>query len=164
MKRVLIVDDSETNRFLLSTQLKDHGFAVMEARHGAEALVKARQSPPDLAISDLLMPVMDGYTLLRHWKADPGLKTVPFIVYTATYTDPKDEQLARELRADGAGALHDPRRAGAGGGLRGKADAAGPSGRGREGRAEGIQRDAGSQAGGKNPATGGDKAGTEANN
>ena len=71
-----------------------------EARHGAEALVKARQSPPQLIISDLLMPVMDGYTLLRHWKADARLREIPFVVYTATYTEPKDEQLALDLGAD----------------------------------------------------------------
>jgi two-component system sensor histidine kinase UhpB len=43
---------------------------------------------------------MDGYTLLRHWKADAQLKTIPFIVYTATYTQPKDEKLALDLGAD----------------------------------------------------------------
>ena len=41
-----------------------------EANHGAEALVKAREAAPILVISDLLMPVMDGYSLLKHWKAD----------------------------------------------------------------------------------------------
>ncbi len=100
MKRVLIVDDKEENLYYLRALLGAHDFEVESAHHGAEALVKARQSPPDLVISDLLMPVMDGYTLLRHWKVDARLQTVPFVVYTATYTEPEDEQLALRLGAD----------------------------------------------------------------
>jgi len=100
MNRVLIVDDKLENLYLLRALLQGHGYAVDEARHGAEALVKARQAPPHLIISDLLMPVMDGYTLLRQWKADERLKAIPFVVYTATYTEPKDERLALDLGAD----------------------------------------------------------------
>jgi len=80
MTRVLIVDDKAENLDLLRALLQGHGCEVDEARHGAEALVKARQAPPDLIISDLLLPVMDGYTLLRHWKADERLKPIPFVV------------------------------------------------------------------------------------
>ncbi len=100
MKRILIVDDKEENRYYLKALLQGHDHQVDSARHGAEALVLARQSPPDIVISDLLMPVMDGYTLLQHWKADPGLKAIPFVVYTATYTEAEDEQLALDLGAD----------------------------------------------------------------
>ncbi len=100
MTRILIVDDKEENAYYLQALLTGHGFTVDSARHGAEALVRARQSPPDLIISDLLMPVMDGYTLLRFWKADAGLKKIPFIVYTATYTEPEDERLALSLGAN----------------------------------------------------------------
>ncbi len=100
MIRILIVDDKPESLYLLRSLLQGHGCAVEEARHGAEALVKARQQPPDLIVSDLLMPVMDGYTLLRHWKFDERLRTIPFVVYTATYTEPQDERLARQLGAD----------------------------------------------------------------
>src|SRR4051794_30170311 len=100
MTRILVVDDKEENLYYLEVLLKASGAEVETARHGAEALVRARAVPPDLIISDLLMPVMDGYTLLRHWKADPRLKSVPFMVYTATYTEPEDESLAFRLGAD----------------------------------------------------------------
>jgi diguanylate cyclase (GGDEF)-like protein len=100
MKRALIVDDKEENLYYLEALLKGNGYDVDSARHGAEALVKARQSQPDVVVSDLLMPVMDGYTLLRHWKIDTALKQIPFIVYTATYTEPEDERLAFSMGAD----------------------------------------------------------------
>lgn len=100
MKRVLVVDDREDNRYLLRALMQGHGFEVEEAEHGARALDMARAQAPHLIISDLLMPVMDGYTLLRHWKADDQLRRIPFMVYTATYTQAKDEQLALDMGAD----------------------------------------------------------------
>jgi len=100
MTRVLLVDDKGENRYLLRALLGGHGFDVDEAGSGDEALARARSEPPDVVVSDLLMPGMDGYTLLRHWKADTGLKRIPFVVFTATYTDPADEQLALDLGAD----------------------------------------------------------------
>jgi PAS domain S-box-containing protein len=100
MTRVLIVDDKEEGLYFLRALLQGHGCEVDEARHGDEALARARLRRPDLIISDLLMPVMDGYTLVRRCRADVQLRDIPFVVYTATYTDPKDEQLALELGAD----------------------------------------------------------------
>jgi diguanylate cyclase (GGDEF)-like protein/PAS domain S-box-containing protein len=100
MTRALVVDDREENRYLLCSLLTGHGFDVSVADNGAQALLAARQKAPDVIISDLLMPVMDGYSLLREWKADTTLSPIPFIVYTATYTEPKDERLALDLGAD----------------------------------------------------------------
>ncbi len=98
--RVLVVDDSTQNLYLLSTLSTGCGCDVEEAHHGAEALPKARLNPPDLVIADLLMPVMDRFTLLRHWKGGDRLRTAPFIVHFSTYTDPEDEKLALEMGAD----------------------------------------------------------------
>jgi len=100
MNRALIVDDNRQNLYLLRTLLEANGFTVDEAYNGAEALVRARRSVPQLVISDLLMPVMDGYSLLREWRADAQLTQVPFIVYTATYVEAGDEKLALDLGAD----------------------------------------------------------------
>jgi signal transduction histidine kinase len=96
----LVVDDNEANVYYLRALLEGSGWTVDGARHGAEALDKARELPPDVVISDLLMPIMDGYTLLKHWKSDGLLKGVPFVVYTSTYTEPEDERLALSLGAD----------------------------------------------------------------
>ena len=101
MTRVLIVDDHADARYYLRAVLENEGFTIDAAGHGSDALGLARQTAPDLVISDLLMPVMDGFTLLRQWKADARLRDVPFLVYTATYRDAGDERLVRELGADG---------------------------------------------------------------
>ena len=100
MTRILIADDNPQNLYLLESILKVHPFEVISAKNGAEALDAALNNPPDLIIADILMPVMDGFELLRRWRADERLKHIPFIIYTATYTDPKDERFALNLGAD----------------------------------------------------------------
>ncbi len=100
MKKLLIVDDIPQNLYLLEALFKGNGFDVLSARNGAEALALAGTTIPDLVVSDILMPVMDGFELCRRWKADPGLSPVPFIFYTATYTEAKDEEFALSLGAE----------------------------------------------------------------
>ncbi len=97
---ILIVDDSSTNLYMLESLLKGHGFDVTSAENGKDALEKARLTPPDLVVTDILMPVMDGYALCREWKSDETLKEIPLIFYTATYTESKDEAFALGLGAD----------------------------------------------------------------
>ena len=100
-KSVLIVDDDERNRYALSSYLDMMEMHVFTANDGEAAMNLLRSGKNiDLILLDIMMPVMDGYTLLRHWKSDVRFQNVPFIVYTATYTDPEDEQLALNLGAD----------------------------------------------------------------
>jgi len=100
MTRILIADDNPQNLYLLESILKGHRFDVVSVKNGASALDAAVKNPPDLIVTDILMPVMDGFELCRRWRADEHLKQIPFIFYTATYTDPKDEQFAMNLGAD----------------------------------------------------------------
>lgn len=100
MTRLLIVDDSQPDLYLLETLLKGSGYEVATASNGVEAIKKARHDPPDLIISDILMPEMDGFTLCRKWKQDTNLRKIPFVFYTATYTESRDEDLAMSIGAD----------------------------------------------------------------
>ena len=98
--RILVVDDDQNGLLMLEAMLKGFGYEVVTAENGETALELARVTPPELIISDILMPVMDGYELCREWKRDSKLENIPFIFYTATYTDSKDEELALSLGAD----------------------------------------------------------------
>jgi len=100
MNNILIVDDIQSNRILLNDLLESQGYRVSQAEHGEQALEVAHEDPPDLIISDILMPVMDGFALCQIWKADERLRKIPFIFYTANYTHPKDKEFALDLGAD----------------------------------------------------------------
>ena len=100
MKKLLIVDDNEKNLYMLQVLLQANGYEVVSAKNGVEALETAHRDPPDMIVADILMPVMDGFSLCREWKKDEVLKHIPFVFYTATYTDPKDEKFALSLGAE----------------------------------------------------------------
>jgi len=97
--KALIVDDREEDRKLLRYNLEWHGYQVVEADNGQVALELARREMPDLVIADALMPVMDGFQLLREIRKDPALDRVPFIFYSSVYTGEREEELALSLGA-----------------------------------------------------------------
>src|SRR5665647_3812661 len=99
MTHVLIAEDHEADRKLLTMRLERNGYRVTAAGDGLEALAAARRDPPDAIVSDVLMPNMDGFALCRAWMQDAALKAIPFIFYSATYARPEDKHFAMSLGA-----------------------------------------------------------------
>jgi putative two-component system response regulator len=96
---ILIVDDNTNNLYLLEVLFKSEGYLVTTARNGIDALEKLRDIQFDGIISDVLMPIMDGFRLIRECKKDPKLRQIPFIFYTATYTEKQDEEFGLSIGA-----------------------------------------------------------------
>ena len=80
---LLVVDDNEMNRDLLTRRLERQGYQVTVAVNGLEALEKLDQADFDLVLLDIMLPVMNGYQLLEHLKADQSLSQVPIIITTS---------------------------------------------------------------------------------
>lgn len=95
MATILIVDDRPTTRQFLLTLLGYGGHHLLEAADGAEALEQVRAARPDLVVTDILMPTMDGYEFVQRLRAEPDLAATPVIFYTATYRTPEARLLAR---------------------------------------------------------------------
>ncbi|HWH76635.1 MAG TPA: response regulator, partial [Candidatus Binatus sp.] len=94
MQTILVVDDHSTNRKLIKAVLDSEAYHILEAADGSEALVKARFEHPDLVITDILMPTMDGFEFVRQLRADASLTQTRVIFYTATYMEVEARQLA----------------------------------------------------------------------
>ena len=89
---ILVVDDNETNRELLSLFLSASGYVVLEACNGVEAVKVATMACPDLIIMDLAMPVMDGYGAVSLLRALPEVCEVPIVACTAHDTSTHRDQ------------------------------------------------------------------------
>ncbi|MCB9676043.1 MAG: response regulator [Alphaproteobacteria bacterium] len=83
MARILLVEDNEMNRDMLSRRLKRRNFDVDLAVDGQEALDMTRSANPDLILLDMSLPVKDGWTVAQELKADAATKTIPIIALTA---------------------------------------------------------------------------------
>lgn len=84
MARILVADDDRNARLLIRTLAEHAGHDVVEAADGERALLLARESPPDLAIVDLSMPLVSGPDFVRALRKDERTRTVRVALYTAT--------------------------------------------------------------------------------
>lgn len=96
---ILIVDDEPMNLDILHTRLAVHGYEILTATDGEEALATARAQQPDLVLLDVMMPKMDGIDVCRRLKADASLPFMPVILVTAK-ADSKDVVAGLEAGAD----------------------------------------------------------------
>jgi two-component system sensor kinase FixL len=94
MAKILIIDDRALNRQFLSTLLGYQRYRLLETSDGAEGLRVAREERPDLIISDVLMPTMDGYEFVRRLREDPAICDIPVVFSTAHYLNRECQALA----------------------------------------------------------------------
>jgi diguanylate cyclase len=98
MARILIVDDNASSRALVTTILGNEAHDTLEALDGVDGLAIARAKRPDLIISDILMPSMDGFEFVRLLRADPMLTHTPVIFHTAHYHEREAHRLAQSCQ------------------------------------------------------------------
>jgi len=99
-RTILAIDDDMAQRKLMSMVFAGAGYTVHTAVDGADGLAKAAEIKPDLIITDVMMPDMDGYTLLSKLKADAELSGIPVIVLTGQISD------RYKTISEGLGAVH----------------------------------------------------------
>src|SRR5512141_2041447 len=81
--RILVVDDNPNNVDILKTRLENHGYEVVTAADGTQALAAAASTTPDLILLDVMMPGVDGLEVCRRIKADPAIPFTPIVMVTA---------------------------------------------------------------------------------
>ncbi|HKV39690.1 MAG TPA: ATP-binding protein [Blastocatellia bacterium] len=96
MAKILIVDDIAANREVASTVLSYAGHEMLAAADGEDGLAIIRDQHPDLVITDILMPTMDGFEFARRVRQDPGISETSIIFYTAAYLEHEIRQLAAD--------------------------------------------------------------------
>lgn len=96
---ILVVEDSSDIRQLMELTIKFGGYKVEVAHNGEEALKKIKKEQPALVITDLLMPKVDGFSLIYKLRSNPETRDLPVMVISATYVAPEDKDLAMSLGA-----------------------------------------------------------------
>lgn len=99
-KKILIVDDEELVVKVLTRKLKEEGFEVYAAYDGHEALLKVAKDKPDLILLDIIMPKLDGISVLKKLKAQDQTKNIPVIILTNLYDDKKVAEVLRTGNTD----------------------------------------------------------------
>ena len=99
MAKILLVEDNEMNRDMLSRRLERKGYSVVCAVDGQEGVSKGRSERPDLILMDMSLPVLDGWAATQQLKADAATQAIPVIALTA-HAMAEDEKKAQEAGCD----------------------------------------------------------------
>ena len=99
MTKILIVEDNEMNRDMLSRRLERRGFTVVLALDGAEGVAMSKTEHPDIVLMDMSLPIMNGWEATRAIRADPTTSAIPVIALTA-HSMPGDREKAMEAGCD----------------------------------------------------------------
>jgi CheY-like chemotaxis protein len=97
MTQILVVEDDESIRLLVSEVLRDDGYQVQEASNGLEALKQVSAKRPDLIVLDLMMPIMDGWQFVEACRHEPECDKVPIVVTSASHDLPRTAERLRAL-------------------------------------------------------------------
>ena len=97
-RRILVVDDDPATRMICAINLEAEGFSVLEAADGREGLERARSEHPDLVLTDVVMPGLDGFGLAEALQRDEDTRGIP-VVFMTGFIEQRHEARARELGA-----------------------------------------------------------------
>jgi CheY-like chemotaxis protein len=98
--RILVIEDDPDFLSVVSYLLTANGYTLLTARDGREGLEKAQKEQPDLILTDLMLPQLNGYEICSMLKQDLRYRGIPVIVSSATKIQQKDKQLAKDCGAD----------------------------------------------------------------
>ena len=94
-RKILIIEDNEENLDLFHTFLKRNGYNTLKAKNGLEGVRLAMTEKPHLIITDLQMPIMNGFEVCKNIKSDPSTKNIPVIAISALFSKSSTEKLLK---------------------------------------------------------------------